>query len=213
MQVCPQPTWNGIYRVGVRWHLISSSRAFCFPGIDTTDSQSSPSDGFLPGHSWHWKYTAMIYKLMMMIVIMLSLKCLLQTKSPKLSHSPQPPSLGDPVEHLSETSGDSLEAMSEGDVPSPFARGSRTRASLPVVRSTNQTKERSLGKLQKTVSRTLFLWHVHVFILPTICLWTRLYKRWPCKTLLVYHCDSFPSLTISWDNWCIKKKDLFCLLF
>ncbi|XP_027627405.1 LOW QUALITY PROTEIN: sickle tail protein homolog [Tupaia chinensis] len=70
-----------------------------------------------------------------------------QTRSPKLSHSPQPPSLGDPVEHLSETSGDSLEAMSEGDVPSPFSRGSRTRASLPVVRTTNQTKERSLGVL------------------------------------------------------------------
>ncbi|XP_052012746.1 sickle tail protein homolog isoform X4 [Apodemus sylvaticus] len=70
-----------------------------------------------------------------------------QTKSPKLSHSPHPPNLGDPVEHLSETSGDSLEAMSEGEVPSPFARGSRTRASLPVVRSTNQTKERSLGVL------------------------------------------------------------------
>ncbi|KAL1784340.1 sickle tail protein-like isoform X1 [Sigmodon hispidus] len=70
-----------------------------------------------------------------------------QTKSPKLSHSPQPGNLGDPVEHLSETSGDSSEAMTEGDVPSPFARGSRTRASLPVVRSTNQTKERSLGVL------------------------------------------------------------------
>ncbi|XP_026929459.1 sickle tail protein homolog isoform X15 [Acinonyx jubatus] len=70
-----------------------------------------------------------------------------QTRSPKLSHSPQPPNLGDPVEHLSETSGDSLEAMSEGEVPSPFSRGSRTRASLPVVRSTNQTKERSLGVL------------------------------------------------------------------
>ncbi|XP_052585420.1 sickle tail protein homolog isoform X16 [Peromyscus californicus insignis] len=70
-----------------------------------------------------------------------------QTKSPKLSHSPQPPNLGDPLEHLSETSGDSLEVMSEGEVPSPFARGSRTRASLPVVRSTNQTKERSLGVL------------------------------------------------------------------
>nr|AAI58052.1 Etl4 protein [Mus musculus] len=70
-----------------------------------------------------------------------------QRKSPKLSHSPQPPNLGDPVEHLSETSGDSLEAMSEGEVPSPFARGSRTRASLPVVRSANQTKERSLGVL------------------------------------------------------------------
>nr|XP_045007283.1 sickle tail protein homolog isoform X3 [Jaculus jaculus] len=70
-----------------------------------------------------------------------------QTRSPKLSHSPQPPSVGDPGEHLSETSGDSLEAMSEGEAPSPFARGSRTRASLPVVRSTNQTKERSLGVL------------------------------------------------------------------
>uniref|UniRef100_A0A2K6BCZ4 KIAA1217 n=1 Tax=Macaca nemestrina TaxID=9545 RepID=A0A2K6BCZ4_MACNE len=69
------------------------------------------------------------------------------TRSPKLSHSPQPPSLGDPVEHLSETSADSLEAMSEGDAPTPFSRGSRTRASLPVVRSTNQTKERSLGVL------------------------------------------------------------------
>uniref|UniRef100_A0A8C6WA29 Enhancer trap locus 4 n=1 Tax=Nannospalax galili TaxID=1026970 RepID=A0A8C6WA29_NANGA len=78
---------------------------------------------------------------------MLSLTCLLQTRSPKLSHSPQPPNLGDPIEHLSETSGDSLEAMSEADAPSPFARGSRTRASLPVVRSANQTKERSLGVL------------------------------------------------------------------
>ncbi|XP_074214573.1 sickle tail protein homolog isoform X7 [Camelus bactrianus] len=70
-----------------------------------------------------------------------------RTRSPKLSHSPQPPTLGDPVEHLSEASGDSLEAMSEGDAPSPFSRGSRTRASLPVVRSANQTKERSLGVL------------------------------------------------------------------
>ncbi|XP_055284367.1 sickle tail protein homolog isoform X6 [Moschus berezovskii] len=70
-----------------------------------------------------------------------------RTRSPKLSHSPQPPNLGDPVEHLSEASADSLEAMSEGETPSPFSRGSRTRASLPVVRSTNQTKERSLGVL------------------------------------------------------------------
>ncbi|XP_013823903.2 PREDICTED: sickle tail protein homolog isoform X14 [Capra hircus] len=70
-----------------------------------------------------------------------------QTRSPKLSHSPQPPNVGDPVEHLSEASADSLEAMSEGETPSPFSRGSRTRASLPVVRSTNQTKERSLGVL------------------------------------------------------------------
>ncbi|XP_061034698.1 sickle tail protein homolog isoform X11 [Eubalaena glacialis] len=70
-----------------------------------------------------------------------------QTRSPKLSHSPHPPNVGDPVEHLSEASADSLEAMSEGETPSPFSRGSRTRASLPVVRSTNQTKERSLGVL------------------------------------------------------------------
>ncbi|XP_067418470.1 sickle tail protein homolog isoform X3 [Emydura macquarii macquarii] len=69
-----------------------------------------------------------------------------QTRSPKLSPSPQP-NLGDQAEHLSEASADSLEAMSEGDSPTPFARGSRTRASLPVVRSANQTKERSLGVL------------------------------------------------------------------
>ncbi|KAM8979937.1 sickle tail protein homolog isoform X10 [Sarcophilus harrisii] len=70
-----------------------------------------------------------------------------QTRSPKLSQSPQPPNLGEQAEHLSEASADSLEAMSEGESPTPFSRGSRTRASLPVVRSTNQTKERSLGVL------------------------------------------------------------------
>ncbi|XP_075683658.1 sickle tail protein homolog isoform X1 [Rhinoderma darwinii] len=69
-----------------------------------------------------------------------------QTKSPKLSSSPQP-SLGDPAELLSEVSADSGEAMFEGESTGPFIRGSRTRASLPVVRSTNQTKERSLGVL------------------------------------------------------------------
>nr|XP_009671927.1 PREDICTED: sickle tail protein homolog isoform X2 [Struthio camelus australis] len=69
-----------------------------------------------------------------------------QTRSPKPSQSPQP-TLGDQTEHLSEASADSLEAMSEGDSPTPFSRGSRTRASLPVVRSANQTKERSLGVL------------------------------------------------------------------
>ncbi|XP_073533608.1 sickle tail protein homolog isoform X2 [Phyllobates terribilis] len=69
-----------------------------------------------------------------------------QTKSPKLSSSPQP-SLGEPAEHLSEVSADSGEAMFEGESIGPFIRGSRTRASLPVVRSTNQTKERSLGAL------------------------------------------------------------------
>ncbi|XP_077100501.1 sickle tail protein homolog isoform X8 [Siphateles boraxobius] len=37
--------------------------------------------------------------------------------------------------------------MSECDMPMAFTRGSRSRASLPVVRSTNQTKDRSLGVL------------------------------------------------------------------
>ncbi|XP_054129532.1 sickle tail protein homolog isoform X4 [Melozone crissalis] len=69
-----------------------------------------------------------------------------QTRSPKPSQSPQS-NLGDHTEHLSEASADSLEVMSEGDSPTPFARGSRTRASLPVVRSANQTKERSMGVL------------------------------------------------------------------
>ncbi|XP_041423349.1 sickle tail protein isoform X13 [Xenopus laevis] len=69
-----------------------------------------------------------------------------QTKSPKLSSSPQP-SLGDPGEHLSEASADSGDMMFEADSAVPFVRGSRTRASLPVVRSNNQTKERSLGVL------------------------------------------------------------------
>uniref|UniRef100_A0A8D2NA72 KIAA1217 n=1 Tax=Zonotrichia albicollis TaxID=44394 RepID=A0A8D2NA72_ZONAL len=69
-----------------------------------------------------------------------------RTRSPKPSQSPQS-NLGDHTEHLSEASADSLEVMSEGDSPTPFSRGSRTRASLPVVRSANQTKERSLGVL------------------------------------------------------------------
>ncbi|NWZ97084.1 SKT protein, partial [Nesospiza acunhae] len=69
-----------------------------------------------------------------------------QTRSPKPSQSPQS-NLGDHTEHLCEASADSLEVMSEGDSPTPFSRGSRTRASLPVVRSANQTKERSLGVL------------------------------------------------------------------
>ncbi|KAM8966532.1 sickle tail protein homolog isoform 2-T2 [Pelodytes ibericus] len=69
-----------------------------------------------------------------------------RTKSPKLSPSPQP-SLGEQAEQLSEASADSGDAMFEGESTLPFVRGSRTRASLPVVRSTNQTKERSLGVL------------------------------------------------------------------
>ncbi|XP_016422549.1 sickle tail protein homolog isoform X3 [Sinocyclocheilus rhinocerous] len=37
--------------------------------------------------------------------------------------------------------------MSEGEAPSAFTRGSRSRASLPVVKSNNQAKDRSLGVL------------------------------------------------------------------
>ncbi|XP_046704584.1 sickle tail protein isoform X4 [Silurus meridionalis] len=42
---------------------------------------------------------------------------------------------------------DNLAVMSECEVPFAFTRGSRSRASLPVVRSANQTKDRSLGVL------------------------------------------------------------------
>ncbi|KAK2886555.1 hypothetical protein Q8A73_020501 [Channa argus] len=69
-----------------------------------------------------------------------------QSRSPKHGPSPQP-SVGDQVDHLSLASLDSLDAMSEADAPTAFTRGSRVRASLPVVRSANQTKDRSLGVL------------------------------------------------------------------
>ncbi|XP_035812279.2 sickle tail protein homolog isoform X5 [Amphiprion ocellaris] len=69
-----------------------------------------------------------------------------RSRSPKHGPSPQP-SVGDQVDHLSLASLESLDAMSETDAPTTFTRGSRVRASLPVVRSTNQTKDRSLGVL------------------------------------------------------------------
>uniref|UniRef100_A0A8C1BJ84 Si:ch211-285f17.1 n=1 Tax=Cyprinus carpio carpio TaxID=630221 RepID=A0A8C1BJ84_CYPCA len=53
----------------------------------------------------------------------------------------------DQVEPGSQVSLDAMEVMSECDMPIAFTRGSRSRASLPVVRSTNQTKDRSLGVL------------------------------------------------------------------
>lgn len=98
-----------------------------------------------------------------------NLHFILQTRSPKLSQSPQP-SLGEQAEHLSEASADSLEAMSEGESPSPFSRGSRTRASLPVVRSANQTKERSLGKIL-----SLWLQHLLIFALCSLHIKTELF--------------------------------------
>ena len=51
---------------------------------------------------------------------------------------------------MSVTSVETMDTMSEGDAPPAFTRGSRVRASLPVVRSTNQTKDRSLGKATST---------------------------------------------------------------
>ncbi|XP_069369052.1 sickle tail protein homolog isoform X5 [Paralichthys olivaceus] len=69
-----------------------------------------------------------------------------RSRSPKHGPSPQS-SVGDQVDHLSLASLESLDAMSEADAPTAFTRGSRVRASLPVVRSTNQTKDRSLGVL------------------------------------------------------------------
>ncbi|XP_078794763.1 sickle tail protein homolog isoform X42 [Oryzias latipes] len=69
-----------------------------------------------------------------------------RSRSPKHGASPQP-SVGDQVDHLSLASLESLDTMSEAEAPTAFTRGSRVRASLPVVRSTNQTKDRSLGVL------------------------------------------------------------------
>ncbi|XP_070409244.1 sickle tail protein homolog isoform X6 [Nothobranchius furzeri] len=69
-----------------------------------------------------------------------------RSRSPKHGPSPQP-SVGDQVDHLSLASVESLDTMSETDAPTAFTRGSRIRASLPVVRSANQTKDRSLGVL------------------------------------------------------------------
>ncbi|KAI4880355.1 hypothetical protein NFI96_001232 [Prochilodus magdalenae] len=56
------------------------------------------------------------------------------------------PSFGE-LDQSSLASLDALEVMSECDAPMGFTRGSRSRASLPVVRSANQTKDRSLGVL------------------------------------------------------------------
>uniref|UniRef100_A0AAR2IRY0 Actin interacting protein 3-like C-terminal domain-containing protein n=1 Tax=Pygocentrus nattereri TaxID=42514 RepID=A0AAR2IRY0_PYGNA len=75
-----------------------------------------------------------------------------QTRSPKQGAAvclcPSPvPSCGEQLEQGSLSSLDSLEVMSECDAPLGFTRGTRSRASLPVVRTANQTKDRSLGVL------------------------------------------------------------------
>ncbi|XP_072566803.1 sickle tail protein homolog isoform X4 [Paramormyrops kingsleyae] len=68
-----------------------------------------------------------------------------KSRSPKHSTPPKP--AADLGEHFPADSLDSLETMSDLDGPCAFTRGIRSRASLPVVRSTNQTKDRSLGVL------------------------------------------------------------------
>ncbi|XP_066538590.1 sickle tail protein homolog isoform X2 [Hoplias malabaricus] len=75
-----------------------------------------------------------------------------QSRSPKQGSAaclcPSPvPSFGEQPDQGSLASLDTLVVMSECDSPLGFTRGSRSRASLPVVRSTNQTKDRSLGVL------------------------------------------------------------------
>ncbi|KAL7886753.1 hypothetical protein AOLI_G00044740 [Acnodon oligacanthus] len=75
-----------------------------------------------------------------------------QTRSPKQGAAaclcPSPvPSFGEQLEQGSLSSLDALEVMSECDSPLGFTRGTRSRASLPVVRTANQTKDRSLGVL------------------------------------------------------------------
>ncbi|XP_053349718.1 sickle tail protein isoform X2 [Clarias gariepinus] len=57
------------------------------------------------------------------------------------------PAVSDQSDLGSLASLDAFEIMSECEGPVAFTRGSRTRASLPVVRSANQTKDRSLGVL------------------------------------------------------------------
>ena len=71
-------------------------------------------------------------------------------RSPKLGGAP----CGEEAEPMSVASVDTTDTMSEGDAPPAFTRGSRVRASLPVVRSTNQTKDRSLGKATPTQHST-----------------------------------------------------------
>uniref|UniRef100_A0A9J7YTZ6 Si:ch211-285f17.1 n=2 Tax=Cyprinus carpio TaxID=7962 RepID=A0A9J7YTZ6_CYPCA len=71
----------------------------------------------------------------------------LREQSSKQSLACPSPVFVDQLEHSSLVSLDALEVMSECDMPFAFTRGSRSRASLPVVRSTNQTKDRSLGVL------------------------------------------------------------------
>uniref|UniRef100_A0A8B9H9S0 Si:ch211-285f17.1 n=1 Tax=Astyanax mexicanus TaxID=7994 RepID=A0A8B9H9S0_ASTMX len=97
-----------------------------------------------------------------------------QTRSPKQGApcpcpSPVPSSLGEQLEQGSLISLDALEVMSECDAPLGFTRGSRSRASLPVVRSANQTKDRSLGTNTHTPSH----YNTHTHTLSDFTFWLK----------------------------------------
>ncbi|KPP73288.1 SRC kinase signaling inhibitor 1-like [Scleropages formosus] len=76
----------------------------------------------------------------------LSLLCLPQSRSPRHSQSTQV-GLADQATKLSFASAESLETMSEADIPLGFNRMNRFRQSLPLSRSASQTKLRTPGVL------------------------------------------------------------------
>lgn len=69
---------------------------------------------------------------------------LLQSRSPRHSQSTQS-GLADQAAKLSFASAESLETMSEADMPLGFNRMNRFRQSLPLSRSASQNKLRSPG--------------------------------------------------------------------
>uniref|UniRef100_A0A096LZ80 SRC kinase signaling inhibitor 1a n=1 Tax=Poecilia formosa TaxID=48698 RepID=A0A096LZ80_POEFO len=72
--------------------------------------------------------------------------CVLQSRSPRHSQSTQS-GLADQAAKLSFASAESLETMSEADMPLGFNRMNRFRQSLPLSRSASQNKLRSPGVL------------------------------------------------------------------
>lgn len=68
----------------------------------------------------------------------------LQTRSSRHTQGAQP-GLADQAAKLSYASAESLETMSEAELPLGFSRMNRFRQSLPLSRSASQTKLRSPG--------------------------------------------------------------------
>lgn len=71
----------------------------------------------------------------------------LQTRSSRHTQGAQP-GLADQAAKLSYASAESLETMSEAELPLGFSRMNRFRQSLPLSRSASQTKLRSPGTAQ-----------------------------------------------------------------